>query len=166
MSSKAKRSVKKVPLRKSITPGTILIILVGRHRGKRVVFLKQLEKSGLLLVTGPLKLNACPLRRIAQSFVIATKTKLDLTGLQVPGHIDDDYLKRKLSKSNVPFSFKFLLKYFQKYEVTEQRKLDQKTVDAGVLDAIRSHPDKKYLFGYLGSRFHLAKGMYPHKMNF
>lgn len=43
-------------------------------------------------------MNACPLRRIAQSFVIATKTKLDLTGLQVPGHIDDDYLKRKGSK--------------------------------------------------------------------
>ncbi|VDK71676.1 unnamed protein product [Litomosoides sigmodontis] len=162
-----KRPPRKTPLRSSITPGTVLIILAGRHKGKRVIFLKQLKKSGLLLVTGPMKLNSTPLRRIAQAFVIATKTKIDISGLKVPGHIDDAYFRRINSKKEPKKGdANIFAQGTTEYTVSDQRKADQKAVDSVVLEVIRKHPEKKYLFGYLGSRFALGKNQFPHQMLF
>merc|ERR1712055_32773 len=160
---KTKKAVKRTKLRSSITPGTVLILLAGRHKGKRVVFLKQLP-SGLLLVTGPYHLNGCPLRRINQIYVIATKTKLDISGVKLPERLNDEYFKRKRQKPQAKgdiFEFKK-----EEYSVSSERKEDQVEVDRQVLDVVRKHEDKKYMFGYLGAMFSLKNKQYPHQMVF
>jgi len=155
-------------LRDNLQPGTVVIILTGRHRGKRVVYLKQLN-SGLILVTGPLKLNSCPLRRICPKFVIATKTRLDMSQVKIPETLNDEYFKRKQQRrrraGTVAEQDIFASKK-EAYVVNDQRKADQQLVDKQLLNVIRKHPDKKTLFGYLGSLFSLRNGEYPHKLVF
>merc|ERR1712168_333581 len=152
-------------LRTSITPGTVLILLAGRHKGKRVVFLKQLA-SGLLLVTGPYHLNGCPLRRINQIYVIATKTKLDVKGVKVPDRVNDEYFRRQKAKKSKNTEGDIFNTKKGVYSVSEERKEDQAAVDRQILDVIKKCPEKKLMFGYLGAMFSLSNKQYPHKMVF
>ncbi|KAL0582442.1 hypothetical protein ABG067_007697 [Albugo candida] len=161
-SAKTVRNSKKTAvLRKSITPGTVLILLSGRFRGKRVVFLKQLP-SGTLLVTGPYKINGVPLRRVNQAYVIATSTKIDISG--IPSiDIDDSYFaKEKVTKKSSKED-QFFEQSTSAPVISEQRRKDQKAVDQVLIKQIEAEP---LLKAYLNAKFSLTKKDIVHEMIF
>lgn len=152
-------------LRSSLTPGTVLILLAGAHKGKRVILLKQLE-SGLLLVTGPFLINACPLRRIHQSYVIGTDTKLDISDVKLPAELNDAYFRRERKKRAKKEEGDIFSTKKEAYKVSDKRKVDQKVVDKLMIAAIRKREDRKLFFAYLGSMFGLRSSQYPHRLKF
>ncbi|KAJ3436358.1 60S ribosomal protein L6 [Anaeramoeba flamelloides] len=148
-----------------ITQGTVLILLIGKFKGKRVVFLKKLS-SGLLLVTGPYNVNGVPLTRIKRKYVIATKTKVDLENLEIPEEINDKFFSPKKPINNWE---KTEEKFFTKKQdlknvgLNETQTKLQNQVDKPINEAIKKI---QYLKEYLTARFKLQKGQLPHKMKF
>ncbi|KAG0168448.1 hypothetical protein DFQ28_003235 [Apophysomyces sp. BC1034] len=154
----SRKSAKAPTLRASITPGTIVILLAGRYRGKRVVVLKQLD-SGLLLVTGPFKVNGVPLRRVNQAYVIATSVKMDLAAVKLDAKFNDAYFKKSAAAKKV----EFLGEEQKKAAFPESKAADQKVVDKALLEVVVKTP---FLRQYLASTFSLSKGQFPHAMKF
>merc|ERR1712232_517731 len=145
-------------LRKSITPGTVLILMGGRFRGRRVVFLKQLG-SGLLLVTGPYAVNGVPLRRVNQRFCIGTSAKVDLKGADFAGVSDAFFAREKSAKKGK--KDELFAKEAEKKGISAERKAGQKKADDAIVKAIGA--DTK---AYLKARFSLSAKMYPHELKF
>lgn len=153
-------SRRQTKLRSSITPGTVLILLAGRFKGKRVVFLGQLP-SGLLLVTGPFKLNGVPARRVNQAYVIATSTKVDVSKVDV-SKFDDSYFKSAEKKQRTKRGeAEFFEDEPKKKELPADYIANQKAVDAAILSGLSDD-----LKSYLSTRFTLRSGDRPHLMKF
>ena len=159
---RAKKTGQATRLRSAIKPGSVLILLAGRFKGRRVVFLKQLA-SGLLLISGPYKVNGVPLRRVNQTYVQPTSTTVDVSGVNV-SDIDDSYFKKTVAKKDI--SKKVAWASLEKAEDKgglEAKKQRQVKVDKELLAEVSKVPMLKK---YLATRFSLRKGMRPHDMNF
>lgn len=155
-----KRFTPKAPkLRAGVAPGSVLILLAGRFRGKRVVCLKQL-KSGLLCVTGPYKVNGVPVKRVNQCYTMTTSTKVDVSGVKSDTITDETF--KKEGKATRTKSQKFFAENAPKKTLSDARKKLQKEVDTAILGKMKDTMVKKYL----GARFSLAKADAPHAMKF
>jgi large subunit ribosomal protein L6e len=163
---KARKSVRPAKVRESLQPGTVVILLAGRFRGKRVVVLKHLSQ-GVLLVTGPFKVNGVPLRRVNARYVIATSTKVDLAGVDekvIEKASQDGYFTKDKAphKPGEDAFFKQGEKP-EKKETSKDRVEDQKAVDKALLATIKK---EAHLADYLGASFSLRSSDRPHQMVF
>ena len=143
-----------------LTPGQIVIILSGRFRGRRVVYLKKLE-SNLLLVTGPYKYNGVPLKRVNAAYVLPTNTKLNINA-EIAKNINDKFFDRVDIERTKEEDF-FEDKEKKKGRISEDKKKLQTEVDAEVKKAVDGVPMMKE---YLRNRFALKNGDKPHLMKF
>ena len=153
--------------RKSIQAGSIVILLSGPHRGRRVVVLKSLP-SGNLLVTGPYAVNGVPLKRVNPAYVIATSTQVSLAGVNV--NVDDAFFRRQKTwtQGQLKNASEQRLKRVEESKQAEQKwketaKQTQKTVDTQLLANIAKVEQLK---GYLGTRFTLYNNTKPHELRF
>ena len=143
-----------------LTPGQVVIILSGRFRGRRVIFLKKLE-SNLLLVTGPYKYNGVPLKRVNAAYVLPTNTKLNIKE-EIAKNVNDKIFERVEIERKKEEDF-FEEEKKKKERITEDRKKLQTEVDTEVKKAVDAVPMMKE---YLRNRFALKNGDKPHLMKF
>ncbi|XP_022849891.1 60S ribosomal protein L6-like [Olea europaea var. sylvestris] len=117
----------------------------------------------LIAAVGPFKINGVPLRRVNQAYVVATSTKVDISGVNVE-KFDDKYFAKQAEKKKKKGETEFFeAEKEEKNVLPAEKKDDQKVVDAELLKAIECVPELKL---YLGARFSLKAGMKPHELVF
>jgi len=101
--------------------------------------------------------------RINMAYVIATSTRVDMTGVTVDAKIDDAMLRKEKKIKNKKAEDKFFEGKPKKVEIPAIRKEMQVAVDSQLLPKINAVPMLK---NYLHSGFSLIEGQYPHNMKF
>ncbi|KAF3398327.1 60S ribosomal protein L6-B [Penicillium rolfsii] len=161
---KVRKTIRPAKVRETLQPGTILILLAGRFRGKRVVLLKHLDQ-GVLLVTGPFKINGVPLRRVNARYVIATSKRIDIAGVDAKTlekvSTPDYFTKEKKAEKKSEEAFFKQGEKPAKKVVASARAADQKAVDQSILSSIKK---EEFLSSYLATTFSLRSGDKPHEM--
>merc|ERR1711998_454898 len=123
-------TTKLTKLRDSITPGTVLILLAGRFKGCRV--------------------DGVPLRRVPQSYVIATKTSVDISGVAIPAEVNDALFQKP--ESTKKKSDELFFEKEKETTIDESRKALQSAVDDKLIAAVKKTP---LLTEYLKAKFSL-----------
>ncbi|GLH04680.1 60S ribosomal protein L6, putative [Gryllus bimaculatus] len=147
-----------------------------KNGGFRIVLLKKrrnnyptADKIRKRPTRGPFSINGVPLRRVSQNFVIATRTRLKIDEKSIPKHLNDDYFKRIRPKKSKKDDSDIFTTKKEKYVPSEQRKADQKAVDAIVENAMKpgmSQHTHGALRKYLKATFGLKRNQKPHFMKF
>lgn len=124
--------------------------------------------SGLLLVTGPFKVNGVPLRRVNQAYVIPTSTKVDVSKVDTTKLNDAFFTRTAINRVRGEKGFfkdKALTEAQQKAKTEKltERKTLQSSVDKALIAGIKGTP---FLAKYLSSRFSLTNNMKPHELKF
>lgn len=125
---------------------------------------------------GPFKVNGVPLRRLNQAYVIATTTKVDISGVAIPAEASEDsfYTVSKAEKKarKVSWAKREESDFFDEagkpkvdsVEISAAKKDAQSKLDSQLL-ALPEFKDK-VMRSYMASRFTLTKGQMPHAMTF
>lgn len=95
--------------------------------------------------------------------MIATSTKVDISGVNVE-KFDDKYFAKKVEKKKNKGEGEFFeAEKEEKNVLPQEKKDDQKSVDTPLIKSIEGVPDLKT---YLAARFSLKAGMKPHELVF
>jgi len=145
--------------------------------------LKQLPHNGPLVISGPLKYNGVPIRRVNARYIIATTTKVDVSSVDT-SKITVDTFKRATKAKRVKSEGEFMGDKAKKAAEAKSRKTAkakksgksaasdalpaerkalQAAVDAALIAAIKKDPLGKEKAGYLRSVYTIKPGDQPHR---